>query len=335
MEPIDFVIIWVDGNDPKWQAEKRKYEKIDIYEKKDNREIRYRDWDNLQYWFRGVEKFAPWVHKIHFVTWGHIPKWLDITNPKVHIVNHKDIIPNEYLPVFNSNAIELNINKIEGLSEQFVYFNDDMFIVSPMQPTDFFINGLPVTRAILDPNVWDRAIQNYTTTVQMGIINDHFDKKKVIKENFSKWFNVKYGKENLKNVLLYPWSKFTGISTQHLPNPFLKSVLDEVWREEPTELLQTISHKFRTPFDINQWIFLFWEIVSGRFIVGPVIGKSFEISDNEETNLIIYNTLKAQNYKLMCLNDLVRFSDFEGEKKRLNRAFNSLLPLTSSFERSQ
>ena len=63
--PIDFIMIWVDGNDPEWQKEKRKYQPGNTA---DDREIRYRDWDNLQYWFRAVEKFAPWVNQIHFVT---------------------------------------------------------------------------------------------------------------------------------------------------------------------------------------------------------------------------------------------------------------------------
>ena len=78
--PIDFVMIWVDGNDPEWRKEKSKYDGKVVTAS--NSEVRYRDWDNLQYWFRGVEKFAPWVNKIHFVTWGHLPEWLDTTNPK-------------------------------------------------------------------------------------------------------------------------------------------------------------------------------------------------------------------------------------------------------------
>ena len=72
---IDFVMIWVDGNDPEWQKEKNKYDSSD--EKGDNTIVRYRSWDNLQYWFRGIEKFAPWVNKVHFVTWGHLPPWLN------------------------------------------------------------------------------------------------------------------------------------------------------------------------------------------------------------------------------------------------------------------
>ena len=127
-DKIDFVMIWVDGNDPEWRKEKDKYSnKVD--NNTDNREARFRDWDNLQYWFRGVEKFAPWVNKIHFVTCGHLPKWLNTENPKLNIVKHKDFIPEKYLPTFNSHTIELNLHRIKGLAENFVYFNDDLFIV--------------------------------------------------------------------------------------------------------------------------------------------------------------------------------------------------------------
>ena len=144
-ERIDFVIPWVDGSDPEWLKE-RNAVSSDIGKSvsseggcgsdslkngdsiEDNSGARYYSWDNLQYWFRGVEKFAPWVNKIHFVTWGHIPPWMNTDAPKLHIVNHKDYIPEQFLPTFNSNTIELNFHRIEGLSEKFVYFNDDTFI---------------------------------------------------------------------------------------------------------------------------------------------------------------------------------------------------------------
>ena len=90
-EKIDFVIAWVDGNDKEWLAEKAKYSPSSMADSATP--VRFRDWDNLQYWFRGVEKYAPWVNKIHFITWGHLPKWLDTNNPKLHIVNHRDYIP--------------------------------------------------------------------------------------------------------------------------------------------------------------------------------------------------------------------------------------------------
>ena len=123
-EKIDFVMPWVDGSDIEWQREKTRYRDKEVNQKEiDASMARYRDWDNLQYWFRGVEKFTPWVNKIHFITYGHLPKWLNTTNPKLQIVKHEDYIPEKYLPVFSARPIELNIHRIPGLSDKFVYFN--------------------------------------------------------------------------------------------------------------------------------------------------------------------------------------------------------------------
>ena len=99
MNEIDFVILWVDGNDPAWREE---FVRTRQAENDDASEIRYRDWRNLHYWFRSAERFAPWVRKVHFITWGHLPAWLRRDHPKLHIVNHRDFIPAEYLPTFLS-----------------------------------------------------------------------------------------------------------------------------------------------------------------------------------------------------------------------------------------
>ena len=67
-EKIDFVVLWVDGNDPTWQEQFNRYAPKDKQIAIDASAERYRDWDCLRYWFRGVEQFAPWVNKVHFVT---------------------------------------------------------------------------------------------------------------------------------------------------------------------------------------------------------------------------------------------------------------------------
>ena len=91
-----------------------------------------------------MERFAPWVQRIHLITWGHLPAWLDTSHPKLHIVRHEEYLPGEYLPSFNSNTLELNIARIEGLAERFVLFNDDTFLTRPCRPDDFFSReGLP------------------------------------------------------------------------------------------------------------------------------------------------------------------------------------------------
>ena len=76
--PIDFVIPWVDGEDPAWR---RQFLAVRRAEGADASEIRFRDWRNLRYWFRGVERLAPWVRRIHFITWGHLPAWLNTDRP--------------------------------------------------------------------------------------------------------------------------------------------------------------------------------------------------------------------------------------------------------------
>ena len=176
-KPIDFVIIWVDGNDREWQAEKARYDGKTVTNA--NSEVRFRDWDNLQYWFRGVERFAPWVNKIHFVTWGHLPKWLDTSNPKLNIVKHSDFIPEEYLPTFSSHTIELNLHRIEGLAEQFVYFNDDIFINAPVKPEDFFKEGLPLDVGAINCIYFGKDSAGFFHAANLVIINSHFNKKQV------------------------------------------------------------------------------------------------------------------------------------------------------------
>ncbi len=113
MSGIDFVLTWVDGNDPEWQKARAEY---DTERALGNKASHYRDYGTLKYWFRAVEKFAPWVDKIHFVTCGQKPEWLNEENPKLRLVSHSDYMPADYLPTFSANPIELNFHRIEGLS---------------------------------------------------------------------------------------------------------------------------------------------------------------------------------------------------------------------------
>src|SRR5699024_1910409 len=187
---IDFIITWVDGNDPNWIKEKEFYTKNKLG---DNRSIRFRDWGNLQYWFRGVEKFAPWVNKIHFITWGHLPPWLNTEHPKLNIVKHEDYIPNKYLPTYSSHVIELNFHRIKGLANQFVYFNDDTFIIDDMKKKDFFSQGMPRDIAVLMPLM--NKFRNSTGAIvsnNMEVINTNYRKSKTIKNNLLKWFHISY-----------------------------------------------------------------------------------------------------------------------------------------------
>ncbi|HLR41689.1 MAG TPA: stealth family protein [Pseudogracilibacillus sp.] len=325
-EPIDFVICWVDGNDPEWQEEKKNYKPGT---RTDNRNIRYRDWENLQYWFRGVEKFAPWVNKIHFVTWGHIPSWLDTKHPKINIVRHEDYIPNEYLPTFSARPIEVNLHRIEGLAEQFVYFNDDMFILQPLKKEDFFNKGLPCDTAALDIAVKEDEAHATSVFNSIRIINDHFDKKKSFKCNFLKWFNIKYKGLMIRTFLLMPWKLFTGFHTPHLPNSYLKETFYEVWKQESEILNLTSNNKFRNRMDVTQYLFKFWQLASGNFFPRKKMGRLYRITHNIKE---IQHVIEIQKYKVICLNDTEDVVDFDGSKSLIIDSFNKVFKEKSNFE---
>ncbi len=333
--PIDFVIPWVDGNDPAWRAEKAKY---NPEAGTDSSETRYRDWDNLQYWFRGVEKFTPWVNKIHFVTWGHLPPWLNTAHPKLHIVKHEDYIPAEYLPVFSSHPIELNLHRIVGLCEHFVYFNDDFFVIRPSSPEMFFRKGLPVEtvgESLIFPAGKSELMMKSIHVQNMAILNEHFPKKETLKRIGRRWFspaNRVFLARSVACLLLSP-SVFTGISKDHLPSSFLKSVYEEIWRLEPEVLEATSRNRFRGIGDVNQYLVKYWQVLSGRFVPVSVRGRYFDTGKQMEA---LFNYVHGQKGNLVCCND--EGIDQMGEdafiqmREQLKQAFDTILPEKSSFE---
>lgn len=325
---IDFVIIWVDGQDEKWLSEKRQYSPE---KEADNREVRFRDWGNLRYWFRGVEKYAPFVRKIFFVTWGHIPSWLDTSNPKLEIVNHRDYIPSEYLPTFNSHTIELNLHRIKGLSEHFVYFNDDVFVVSPTKPEDYFKNGLPLDIFALNTVSFGKDSVGHIIGSNMSVINENFKKKACFKQNLRKYLSPKYGKHLVRTMLLYKWHYFQGFYNNHLASNFLKSTFEEVWEKEPDILDQTCSCKFRSPTNVNQWLMKYWQLVKGSFApMSAKAGKYFRARDNNDG---LKSDVLFHKYKFICINDNEKLADFEKTKEEIIQMFEAILPEKSGFER--
>ena len=137
-EPIDAVVLWVDSNDKKWQKLLAKHSS----QKLNFNDVRFKDSGELRYCLRGLYYNAPWLRRIYLVTCGHTPSWLDLSqNDKIELVSHDQIFPKGALPCFNSSAIEMCLHRIPGLSNYFLYSNDDMFITKPTTKRDFF-NGL-------------------------------------------------------------------------------------------------------------------------------------------------------------------------------------------------
>lgn len=327
---IDFVIPWVDGEDPEWVVQRHQYESTgdrdDIGRAAD---IRFRSWDNLQYWFRGVERFAPWVRKIHFVTWGHLPPWLDTTHPKLHVVRHEEYIPRKYLPTFNSHVIEWNFHRIEGLSETFVYFNDDMFLLDDVSPDDFFTRGKPRDSFSMNAITLAPTSTMSPMLYNTWILNRHFTKKEVLRRNAFRLLSPKNHSDILRTLLLIPWPRITGITEPHLPTNLLKSTYETLWALEPELLDRVCTHKFRDPRDVSQWLIRDWQLCSGMTLPrSNAFGKRFVQSIDE----IIVRCITQQECKLACFNDNATEETFADEKKRLQAAFAQLLPHKSSYE---
>lgn len=329
MQPIDIIIPWVDGADPLWQTEFKKYS-TDNQKGIDLRFERYRDWDLLRYWFRGVEEYAPWVRKIHFITHGHLPNWLNTSNKKLNIVKHSDYIDSKYLPVFSSHPIEITIHKITDLSENFIYFNDDFFIINPVQPKDFFTNGLPNDMAILNTISATDKMMPHILTNDLYLINQSFSKKNIYK-SLSKWFSLSYRQEILRTLLLSPWPNFTGFYDHHLPQPFLKQTFIDVWNKYGDELQNTMRSRFRATTDVNQYLFRYWQLCTNNFhpVNTKKLGLYSQLSDNNYTSIV--NTIKTTNKKIIVLNDS-EIENFELIQSEVIKAFIEKLPNKSSFE---
>lgn len=324
---IDFVIPWVDGADDNWASLRAKYSGVP-YEKSANQ---YRDWGLLKYWFRGVEKYAPWVRKVHFVTCGQVPEWMNTDCQKLCLVDHKDYIPEEYLPTFSSHVIELNFHRISDLSEHFVYFNDDMFLLDAVRPEDFFIDGKPCDCPImcaLSPSVVSDPFVHYLCN-DLSFVNAHTNKRASLKRDWRKWFSPVYGKLLGKNLYFSAHAKHTGFQNFHLPSSMLKSTFAAVWEMEPELLRNTCKNRFRGLNDVNQYIMSYYNICNGNFMPrGPKFGKFFSIGTSDE----MYRYIEEKRGKAVCLNDPPVSIDFPAEQEKLLNVFETSFPEKSAFE---
>lgn len=336
---IDVVIPWVDPTDKEWQASKNKFLKDLNNDKVDNSENRFRDWDNFKYVFRGIDKFMPWVHKIYLITCGQVPDWMNKeADDRLVIVNHSDYIPKEYLPTFSSHPIELNLHRIKELSEHFIYLNDDYFVINETSPEDFFVDGLPCDYALEDPITPDhKDIFNNILINNMVLLNSHYDRRTVLKEQKKKFYSMCDKKAFVTNMCFRPLKRnhFFGLHYSHLASNILKSTIEKVWTENRDILEATSSHKFRNADDVNQFIFKNEQYVTGKFHPYNInrFGRAIQLDDTiEGTVEDVCRTITDSGYKMICINDC-NIEDFDNTRTKINAALEKILPNPSVWER--
>lgn len=161
-EPIDIIVPWVNPNDPVW---KKDFEYWKQKETGNKDACRYRDWGFIKFVFRSIEENCPWCRYVFLVLSSptQIPEWLNTNNPRLKIVYHKDYIPEEFLPTFNSNVIELFYSNIKELSENFILCNDDTFFCQKKSEDFFFKYNLPImvsAKQKCDNSNWGKTLLN-------------------------------------------------------------------------------------------------------------------------------------------------------------------------------
>jgi hypothetical protein len=147
---IDIVYTWVNGADPDFVKEFDKYYALEkpAGDPHNSYKHRFCDSEELRYSLRSLECNASWINRVFLITNGQLPDWLNLNHPRLCLVKHSEIFPNQTpLPTFNSLAIETHLHRIKGLSKRFLYFNDDMFFGKPTTRADFIsLAGKPKVR---------------------------------------------------------------------------------------------------------------------------------------------------------------------------------------------
>ena len=292
---MDAVITFVDGLDPLWQVDYAAGHSGEAPLAK-----RFRDWGTLKYLLRGIERCMPFIEKVHLVVAreSQVPAW--VNRKTVHVVLHGDIMPAECLPCFNSCSIEMFLHRIPGLSEQFLYFNDDMFPVAPCAAEDFFPGGKCATgfaRCLGAGTLYRKQTRN----------SDRLARKAL----------------GLKPGLTFR-------RPQHCPSPMLRSASEEAFAAVEADILRQLS-RTRTPENINQYFFMDYCLYSGRAIHRRLSNKHLSLAVSSAGKIEAF--LAAPSRKLCCIND-VEMSDeqFSSLRGRILAAFDRLFPAPSRFE---
>lgn len=292
---MDIVITYVDGNDPVWKQDYEKYTNVPIMQK------RFRDWGTLKYLLRGIEVNMPFIRNVYLVVshLSQVPQWVD--QAQLKIVLHSDIIPEEYLPTFNCNPIEMHLHRIEGLAEEYLYFNDDLYPLAPCRPEDFFRNGkgvLGFSRHFLASGMYKKICRNSDTHAR-------------------------------KALGLKP--SFCFVRPQHTCTPMFRSECEQLYSILEQDILASLT-RVRTSENLNQYLFLDYQLYKGRMTNERISNKHYSVAVASPEKLKSFILSPTRN--LMCVND-VHLSEERYMKLRsaMIEAFELKFPQKSRFEK--
>ncbi|WP_229071659.1 stealth conserved region 3 domain-containing protein [Actinoplanes sp. DH11] len=310
--PIDVVYTWVDGDDPAWMARKSAvlerlgYPPVEAAAS----DARFRSRDELRFSMRSLALFAPWVRNIYLVTDDQTPAWLDVNHPRIKVVSHKEVFGDRgQLPTFNSHAIESQLHRIEGLSEHFLYFNDDVFLGRPLQPQSFFsANGTAL------------YFQS-PTAVPLTPITAEDD------------FNFAAGKNN-RELIKRAFGRTITHAFLHTPHPLRVSTLRDIEEQFPEEYANTARSQLRSATDIAipSALHHYYGYFTGRSARGSLRVAYVDLGDVAQHPRLT-QILTSRGFDVFCLNDSHHGLVSAAERAQVARVFlENYFPVPSEFE---
>ncbi|MEV0371735.1 stealth conserved region 3 domain-containing protein [Streptomyces sp. NPDC050636] len=311
--PIDVVYTWVDDTDPKWRERRDAAKRAAGLAEggADSGDVRFRNRDELRYSLRSLAMYAPWVRNIYLVTDDQTPTWLDTTQPGIKVVSHREIFADpELLPTFNSHAIESQLHRIEGLSEHFLYFNDDVFLGRPLTASSFF-----------DSNGTAHFFRSPTAVPPSEL-----------SENDEGYFAA--GKNN-RRLLQREFGRTATHGFLHAPHPLRRSVLAEIAEKFPEEIAATAGSRFRATTDLSVASSLHhhYGYLTGRSTPAS-ISCSFVNAGDYTHHTRLSRMLATRSHSVFCIGESADAEVPADEQDRVLRAFlGAYFPVRSPFER--
>jgi len=311
--PIDVVYTWVDGSDSRWRA--KRDSALSRYRGRlsaeSANESRYASRDELRYSMRSLALFAPWVNRIWLVTDEQIPAWLEVSHDQITIVDHRDLFSGRgRLPTFNSHAIETQLHQIPGLSEHFLYFNDDVLLGRAVFPNAFFeANGLPkvvLSTAKVDPGP---VLPSDTPATAAGKNN---------------------------RALIAEFGSRVSYKVKHCPHPLRRSILAEIEKRFTDAVESTAARQFRHPADVSlaSSLYQYYALATERAVPADLRYMYADVA-HPSTPRRLAQVALARDVDVMCLNDT---DSAPGEAAHIHRFLTRFMdryfPVAAPWEKS-
>ena len=294
---IDVVIPFVNSSDAKWSLD---YTKATGQYNMSG--VRFRCWNTLKYLCRSIAVNMPFVSRIILIAAreSQVPDWVNSENIK--IVYHRDFIPSQFLPTFNSCTIESFLYRIQDLSEKFIYFNDDIFAINPLYESDFFTDETPHIKFVYQDSYPKESIHRCQCRSGLDMITNALHRDK------------------------YPINKL--FTPEHTATPMLKSTLLEVGKLCEQQINQSISI-LRMPKNVNQHIYSYYQYYTDNYIDDLYTYVYMELQDDLTS---VQNALSSSELQLICLNDSDKVKHFKDTRANLLKIFENKFPQKCRYE---